>query len=199
MHAIVAALDGSDLELVVALSTYGAQPGEHLGDLGVLYEFEQSLLRQSAPVAIVRCAYFMSNWEWQVATVRDTGVLSSFFPSSFSLPMVAPSDIGRYVAALLMGEAVRSGPHYVEAAHYSPVDVASAFSDAMGRPVQVHVIRPDEWAAAFRDIGFSAAAAASYSAMTAATIEACFPAPERVQQMPTTLRVYIAALVAKDA
>ena len=40
--AIVAALEGSGLEKVVAESTYGAQPGEGIGDLSVLYGLEQS-------------------------------------------------------------------------------------------------------------------------------------------------------------
>ena len=41
--AIVEAVKGSGLEKVVAVSTYGAQPGERLGDLNVLFEFEVGL------------------------------------------------------------------------------------------------------------------------------------------------------------
>lgn len=52
-RAIVAALDGSGLEAVVAASTYGAQPappgGEGLGDLGVLYAFEEALKASPSP------------------------------------------------------------------------------------------------------------------------------------------------------
>ena len=58
--AILQALDGSGLRHVVAESTMGAQPGEHLGDLGVLYELEQGLRRQAIPASIVRAAYYMN-------------------------------------------------------------------------------------------------------------------------------------------
>lgn len=36
--AIVAALEGSELEKVVVQSTYGARPGDRFGDLSTLYE-----------------------------------------------------------------------------------------------------------------------------------------------------------------
>jgi uncharacterized protein YbjT (DUF2867 family) len=54
--AILQALEGSGLERVVAESTMGAQPGERLGDLNVLYEFEQGLRRQPIPASVIRRA-----------------------------------------------------------------------------------------------------------------------------------------------
>lgn len=47
----------------------------------------------------------------------------------------------------------------------------------------------------YLDVGFSEAAAASYVAMTAATIDGDFPAPDSVERGSTTLDAYIAALV----
>ena len=41
--SILAAVNGSGLEKVVAASTYGAQPADALGDLSVLYELERGL------------------------------------------------------------------------------------------------------------------------------------------------------------
>jgi len=46
--SILQALEGSGLEKIVAESTYGAQPGQQLGDLGVLYELEQQFLPASS-------------------------------------------------------------------------------------------------------------------------------------------------------
>jgi uncharacterized protein YbjT (DUF2867 family) len=63
LASIFKAIEGSGLERIVALSTYGAQPGEHIGDLGTLYEMEQALGRQTIPYAVVRAAYYMSNWD----------------------------------------------------------------------------------------------------------------------------------------
>ncbi|TGR60102.1 NmrA family transcriptional regulator, partial [bacterium M00.F.Ca.ET.194.01.1.1] len=68
--AIVTALAGSGLEKVVAESTYGAQPGEGIGDLSVLYGFEQKLKAQTIPASIIRAAYYMSNWDQALETAR---------------------------------------------------------------------------------------------------------------------------------
>jgi hypothetical protein len=67
--SILRALDESKIEKVVAESAYGAQPGEHVGDLGVLFELEQQLNQRSIPSSIIRAAYYMSNWD-SAAEVR---------------------------------------------------------------------------------------------------------------------------------
>lgn len=69
---ILAALEGSGLEKVVAESTGGAQRGDRIGDLSVLWELEEGLRRQSIPAAINRAAYYMSNWDGLLDTVRAT-------------------------------------------------------------------------------------------------------------------------------
>ena len=63
MRSIVEALRDTALEKIVAESTYEAQPVEHAGDSGVLYEMEKALAAQSIPHSIVRAAYYMSNWD----------------------------------------------------------------------------------------------------------------------------------------
>jgi uncharacterized protein YbjT (DUF2867 family) len=68
LASIFRALEGSGLEKIVALSTYGAQPGSRIGDLGVLYEMEQGLANQPVPATIIRAAYLMSNWEMSLPT-----------------------------------------------------------------------------------------------------------------------------------
>jgi uncharacterized protein YbjT (DUF2867 family) len=62
MHSIISALKGSGIEKIVAESTYGAQAGDGIGDLGVLYEMEQKLAESDIPSTIIRGAYYMSNW-----------------------------------------------------------------------------------------------------------------------------------------
>jgi len=59
---ILAALEDSGLEKVVAASTYGARPGQGIGDLTTLWELEEGLRRQPIPAAINRGAYYMTNW-----------------------------------------------------------------------------------------------------------------------------------------
>ncbi|WP_352558698.1 NAD(P)H-binding protein [Mesorhizobium sp. M0129] len=68
--AIAAALEGSGLEKLVVESTYGAQAGEGVGDLTVLYGLEQKLKAQAIPASINRAAYYMSNWDQALETAR---------------------------------------------------------------------------------------------------------------------------------
>ncbi len=61
--SIAEALDGSGLEKVVVVSTYGAQPGERIGDLSVLYGFERMIEATGIPAAVNRRAYYFTNLE----------------------------------------------------------------------------------------------------------------------------------------
>jgi hypothetical protein len=47
LSSILKALENSGIEKVVAESTYGAQPGEGVGDLGVLYDMEEQLKKMN--------------------------------------------------------------------------------------------------------------------------------------------------------
>ncbi len=192
--AIVQALHGVALEHVVVQSTYGAQPGEGIGDLGVLYEFEEGVRATGLHTTVLRAAYYMSNWDMAFETARDHGVVQTFFPADFALPMAAPTDLGR-VAARLLTEIEEPGVHYVEGPQpYTPDDVARAFAQALARDVRIAVIPPAAWLDSFRALGFSTAAAASYARMTDVTLaDPCRPgAPERG---PTSLTDYVGALV----
>lgn len=141
-HAIVGALAEADLEWIVVASTYGAQPGRRCGDLNVLYDLEQAVMRQPVPATMLRAAYYMSNW----ATLLDAsrgGTLPTPYPADFALPMVAPADIGT-VAARLLRDSGPAGIHHVEGPErYTPDDVARAFADALGRPVEVATVPRD--------------------------------------------------------
>jgi len=191
---IVAALEGSGLEKVVVESTYGAQPGRRCGDLNVLYDFEQALAAQPIPATVQRAAYYMSNWDSALDQARQ-GVLPTLLPAELKLPMVAPVDLGRAAADFLRGPVGQEGIHYVEGpARYSPADVAAAFAQALGRPVEPRVTPRDQWAAAYRALGFSEPAAESYTRMTEATAEAPFE-PEAPRRGSVTLEQHIGELV----
>lgn len=194
--ALLAALTGSGLEKIVAASTYGAQPGEHLGDLSVLYELEQGLARQRIPVAVLRSAYYMSNWDYALETAREHGVVPSFFPADFRLPMVAPHDIG-VVAARLLTDPPQGGLFHVEGPQtYCAADVAAAFAAALKRPVQVDVVARERWVQTFLSMGFSRSAADSYANMTAVTLERC-ERPATPLRGTTTLEGYVDQLLTR--
>jgi uncharacterized protein YbjT (DUF2867 family) len=193
--AIVRAVEGADLQKVVVQSTEGAQPGEGLGDLSVLYEFEQAVAALDVPASVVRAAYYMSNWDSALAGARDEGVVQTFFPPDFALPMVAPADVGHAAARLLVEEVDHAGVRYVDGPEpYSAADVARAFAAALGRDVRAVEIPRSEWIATFQSFGFSPAAAASYARMTALTLDGA-ERPETPERGPTTLLEYVTGLV----
>jgi uncharacterized protein YbjT (DUF2867 family) len=113
VDAILEALRGSSLQKVVLASTYGAQRGYEIGDLSVLFDFEQALRDQPIPVSVLRSAYYMSNWDAMLAGAKD-GILHSLFPADFCLPMVAPSDVASAAVELLLSPPEPFGIHYVE-------------------------------------------------------------------------------------
>jgi uncharacterized protein YbjT (DUF2867 family) len=196
VKSILDAVRGADLEKVVAQSTYGARPGEGEGDLNVLYELEQGLGGLSVPAAVIRGAYFMSNWDFALETARSEGVVYTLYPADFALPMVAPRELGHAAARLITEPPDRTGIHHVEGPErYNSAGVAAAFAEALGRPVEAIVTPREEWKASFQALGFSDEAAGSYAAMTAATLDGDFPAPADVEHGETTLQSYVTDLV----
>lgn len=194
--AILEALDGSGLEKVVAESAYGAQPGERCGDLSVLYGLEQGLAAQPVPAAIIRAAYYMSNWDSSLQSARDEGVVRTMYPADFELPMVAPADLGQAAARLLAEPADKFGVHYVEGPErYSSADVATAFAEALGKPVRVETVPRDKWIEAYQALGFSEPAARSYANMTGATLDDDSPPPEHPVRGEVTLQAYVRGVV----
>ena len=195
LAAIVEALSGSGLEKVVLESTYGAQAGENLGDLSVLYDFEQALAAQSIPFTVLRAAYYMSNWDPLLEAARG-GTLPTLFPARLRLPMVAPHDLGQVAARLLREPAARTGIHHVEGPQrYAPADVADAFAAALRHPVRTVVIPREAWPDAFRERGYSDAAARSYARMTAVSVDGIDEPPGDPERGATTLTSYIEGLV----
>lgn len=191
---IFEALKDSALEKVVAQSTSGAQPGERIGDLSVLWEFEEGLRRQPIPVAINRGAYYMSNWDGLLPAARKTGKLPTMFPANLPIPMAAPRDLGEVAATRLTSSLDDTGIRYVEGpARYSSADVAQAISNALGREVKVEVTPREKWREAFRELGFSDAAAHSFARMIAVSVDNGFDMPADAIRGTTTLEAYIGA------
>ncbi len=196
---ILAALAESGLEKIVAESTAGAQPGDRIGDLNVLWELEEGLRRQAIPAAINRAPYYFSNWDEQLGSIRDTGKLQTMYPADLALPMAAPRDLGKAAADRLLSPVDDVGVRYVEGPdRYSSDDVAQAFAAALGRPVDVVVTPREKWEAAFRRLGFSEPAAKSYARMTAVSLDGGFDYDARAIRGVTTLHEYVRQLAARS-
>lgn len=200
VRALLAALESVGLERVVAQSTYGAQAGRGIGDLGTLFALEEGLRAQPIPAVILRAAFYMSNWDASLGTAEKEGVVRTPFPADFRLPMAAPKDLGRAAARLLMAEAPAPSPHYVEGpARYTPADAAAAFAKSLGRPVAVAATPPEQWEESLRSAGFSAAAARSYAGMTRLAMTIDPPPADMVERGGVTLDEYVERLVRRSA
>ena len=193
---ILAALDGSGLEKVVSASTYGAQPGQGIGDLSTLWELEEGLRRQAIPAAINRGAYYMTNWLGLADAVRQSGKLPSMFPADTEMPMVAPDDLGEAAVARLLSPTDDIELRYVEGpARYTPQNVADAFAATLGREVAVDVAPREQWEAIYQRLGFSDEAARSYVKMTAASLDTGFDMPASAERGRVTLKTFIAEVL----
>ncbi|GAB2555024.1 NmrA family NAD(P)-binding protein [Spirosoma aerophilum] len=196
VQSILAALPDSGIEKIVVESTYGAQPGNQVGDLGVLYELEQGLVQTGIPTSIVRAAYYMSNWDMALATARQAGQVHTLYPANFKLPMAAPQDLGAVGARLLQEPVFSTGLHYVEGPErYSSADVAAAFADALGKAVKAIETPREAWVSTLQQTGFSGPAAESMAAMTAITLDQRYELPDAPIRGAITLQDYISALV----
>lgn len=192
--SILKAIQNSNLEKVVAESTYGAQPGDGIGDLGVLYELEQGLSALSISTTIIRGAYYMSNWDAALQTAIKEGIVHTLYPPDFKLPMVAPSDIGELAAQLLLQSNNKDLYNAEGPKEYSSSDVATAFSKALNKEVIAIQTPPEKWNEALHQLGFSKPAAQSMIAMTKLTLENA-ARPSNSYKGKTTLQQYISALV----
>ncbi|WP_157219038.1 NmrA family NAD(P)-binding protein [Flavisphingomonas formosensis] len=148
-----AALVSSRPAHVVALSTIGADTTRPnlLNQLGLL---EERLGTLPFPVTFLRPAWFIDNAAADVASARDEGVIRSYLqPLDRPVPMIAAQDVGHCVADLLREE---THAHVVEleaAERVTPLALASAFSQALSRPVQAEAVPRARWEAIFREQG----------------------------------------------
>jgi uncharacterized protein YbjT (DUF2867 family) len=163
--SIAAAVVGAGLEKVLVESSYGAQPGDAIGDLSVLWNFEKSVSSAVTPMAINRGAYYFTNLDMLLGEARQ-GSITTMFPARLKIPMVAPADLGLAAAKRLAGPLDDVGVRCVEGPEaYSFDDVAAAFSKMLGHAVTVRTLERSDWKSRFMEAGFSESAAHAYARM----------------------------------
>jgi uncharacterized protein YbjT (DUF2867 family) len=102
----------------------------------------------------------MTNWDIQLQVAREEGILRTFFPIDFKIPMVDPVDIGKTAARFMVEPVEATGLRYVEGPdRYSSQDVAIAFATALDKPVEAVEIPRARWMEVFESMGFSEKAA----------------------------------------
>jgi len=189
------ALALSPIKKVVGLSSMGAQYESGTGNLVMSYLLEHAFTTMPVKQIFVRPAYYFSNWMMHLESVREKGILPTFYPVDFSIPMIAPEDVSAFVANVIQNEEEDgkifeiTGP-----AAYSSNDVAKAFSRILGKEVKAVQIPREEWESNLHEAGFSQDGIRNFVEMTAAVISGkAMPEKEGpVQvQLPTTLEDYL--------
>ena len=149
------ALDAVRPPNAVYLSSVGAQHPTGLGLITQLHIMEEELGTLPIPNAFVRAAWFLENFQWDVALARDRGEIMSFLdPLERKFPMVSTDDIGRLAGKILQED--WTGNRYPEIEgpdRYSFRDAAETFSRLLTRPVRASVVPRETWAALFERQG----------------------------------------------
>jgi NAD(P)H dehydrogenase (quinone) len=138
----------------VVLSTIGAD-ADQPNLLSALRFLEQALADLDLPITFLRAGWFMENAEWDMASARERGIITSYLqPLDRPVPMVSIQDVGRVAAELLRER--WSGQRIVEleaAERTTPNAIAAAFAEALGKPVRAQIAPRAEWEQAFRAQG----------------------------------------------
>jgi NAD(P)H dehydrogenase (quinone) len=97
--------------------------------------------------AFLRAGWFIENSARDVASARNEGrILFHLHPLDRKFPLVATADIGKVGAETLIQS--WAGIRHIEVGGqggYSPLDIADAFTDAVGRPVEAIAVPRVEW------------------------------------------------------
>lgn len=139
------AIEKTDVGRIIVLSSIGAHQPTGTGVIGTLYDLEEELKKAEPTLTFLRASYFLENWLNVMGLVQANGVLPSFLPADFRMPMVAVVDIGKAAAKLLTdGGESRSVVELEGPQLYTANEVAAALGDRLGKEVQVVEIPADK-------------------------------------------------------
>jgi NAD(P)H dehydrogenase (quinone) len=131
----------------VYLSSIGAEQTSGLGLITSSHLLEETLGGLPFSQAFLRAAWFFENSAGDVASARHEGkVQFQLHPLDRKYSLVGTADIGKAGADTLTQS--WTGIRHIEVAgpeSYSPLDIADAFADAVGRPVEAIAVPRAEW------------------------------------------------------
>ena len=131
----------------VYLSSIGAEQASGLGLITGSHLLEETLGDLPISHAFLRAAWFMENSAGDVANAQNEGKIRfQLYPLDRKFPLVATAVIGKVGAETLRQS--WTGIRHIEVAGpegYSPFDIADAFAQAVGHPVQAIAVPRAEW------------------------------------------------------
>jgi NAD(P)H dehydrogenase (quinone) len=131
----------------VYLSSIGAEQGSGLGLITSSHLLEETMGDLPFSQAFLRPGWFFENSAGDVASAWNEGKIRfQLHPLDRKFPLVATADIGNVGAETLTQS--WTGIRHIEVAGpegYSPLDIADAFADAVGIPVEAIAVPREQW------------------------------------------------------
>ena len=147
VESITAALEASEINNVVALSSIGADKPSGTGPVVGLHDFEQRLNQTRVPnILSLRAGYFMENTLPQAPVVRMMGSMIGPVRPDLKLPMIAAPDIGA-AAGDALSELSFRGKQTLELHGQRDLDyneVAAIIGKSIGKPKLGYVHAPND-------------------------------------------------------
>lgn len=189
------AIQAAGIKKVVALSCIGTHIDSNTGNVWMSRILEQELDSLDIAKVYIRPSYYFSNWLGYLDTVKQYGVLPSFFPEDLKLDMHSPVDLAKFIGQV-MTRPISSGKDIYELTgpqRYSPLDVADTFSTLLDKKVEVQVIPGAQWRETLMAAGFTDNTAANLSDMTQAVVDGTLVPewPGKVVKLDTSLEQYM--------
>lgn len=152
--SIAAAVAGSGVPHVVALSSVGAELPEGTGPIRWLHHLENKLRETGVVLSAIRSPHFQEKVEEVLAAATGAGVYPVLGDTADTpIPMVATRDVGAVAAQLLLSPPSVSQVIDLDAFSYTEQQVAEQLGTALGRPLQVVTIPRPGWLDALTDAG----------------------------------------------
>ena len=143
--AMARAVAESAVPHVVMLSAIAASLADGNGPAKDLHYLEQLLSSGGARLSILRSCFFQDNVADAIRPAMGFGIYPNFLPSAdAAFPMVATRDVGRVAAAALLSPPAHSERVLVLGPSYSIGDLSRRLGAALGKPLQVADIPPDQ-------------------------------------------------------
>ena len=157
--SIAAALEASEVDYAVVLSSFGADKKNKTGPVAGLHYLEQRLSEiASLNACFIRAGYFMENTLAQVGIIKAMGTTAGPLRGDLDLPLIATQDIGEYAADVLL--ALEFSGHQTQELlgerDVSMIEAASILGRSIGNPDLSYLQLPaSEVRAAFVQMGMS--------------------------------------------
>ena len=190
------AIQATGIKKVVGLSCIGAHVDGNTGNILMSQILEQALDGLDIEKIIIRPSYYYSNWLGYVETIKEYGILPTFFPEDLKIEMNSPIDLAKFIAEVIMDAPSSENKKIYELTgpqKYSSLEVAAAFSKLLNKKVSVQSISRSKWKETLLSVGFTENTAANLSDMTQAVIDniAVPERPHQIIKLATTLEKYL--------